>query len=132
MTQLTQVVDYYAEVRQRFDFNATQLSVTESTGGAVVHSFYFDQIVSGPNGCGIRQATEPAVWLYICQSGGPDKPLTVLMYSKFAGEGNYFSIGDDLQWHRSAGGGINTPSSYLWDDVKGFRKGTTGQWGADY
>jgi len=132
MTQLTQVVDYYAEVRQRFDFNATQLSVTESTGGAVVHSFYFDQIVSGPNGCGIRQATEPAVWLFICQSGGPDNPLTVLMYANLAGEVTYFSIGYDLQWHRSADGTITTDSSYSWNDANGSRNGTPVQWGSTY
>ncbi len=133
VTQLTQVVDYYAEVRQHFDFDATQLSVTESTAGAVVHSFYFDQIVSGPNGCGSRQAgTEPSVWLFICQSGGPDGPLTTLMYANLTGEVTYFSIGYDLQWHRSADGTVTTDSSYSWNDAGGSRSGTPAQWGSTY
>ena len=131
-TQLTQVVDYYAEVRQRFDFNTTELSVTESTGGTVVHSFFFDQIVSGPNGCGVRQATEPAVWLFICQSGLPDNPLTVLFYANLSGEVTYFSIGYDLQWHRSADGTVTTDSSYSWNDAGGSRNGTPVRWGSTY
>jgi hypothetical protein len=106
--------------------------VSESTGGAVVHSFYFDQIVSGPNGCGIRQATEPSVWLFICQSGLADNPLTVLFYANLSGEVTYFSIGYDLQWHRSEDGTVTTDSSYSWNVADGSRSGTPARWGSTY
>jgi hypothetical protein len=133
VTQWTQVVDYYAEVRQAFDLNATQLSVTESTAGAVVRSFHLDDIASEPNGCVSRYpGTEPTVSLYICQRLTLSGPLTTLRYFSTAGEVTYFSFEYDHEWHRAADGTVTTDSSYSWNDAGGSRTGTPVRWGSTY
>lgn len=129
VTQWEQAVDYYAEVRHWFDLSATQVSVTESTDGTVVRSFYLDEITSEPNGCVWRYAgTDPAVRLYICQH----TLLTELFYVRLAGEVTYFSIGYDLQWHRAADGTTTTDSSYSWNDSGTTRTGAPMRWGSTY
>jgi len=133
VTQWTQVVDYYAEVRQPFDLSITQLSVTEATAGAVVRSFHLDEIASDPNGCVSKYpGTEPTVSLYICQRLTLNGPLTTVRYFSTAGEVTYFSIEYDLQWHRAADGTITTDSSYSWNDAGGSRTGTPVRWGSTY
>jgi len=133
VTQLNQAVDYYAEVSRLFDLSLTQLSVTESTAGAVVHSFHLDEIASEPNGCIFRYAgTEPTVWLYICQRLTLNGPLTTLRYTRLAGEVTYFSIGYDLQWHRAADGTTTTDSSYSWNGSDSSRTGAPARWGSTY
>ena len=129
VTQWEQAVDYYAEVRHWFDLSATQVSVTESTNGTVVRSFYLDEITSEPNGCVWRYAgTDPAVRLYICQH----TLLTELFYVRLAGEVTYFSIGYDLQWHRAADGTTTTDSSYSWNGSDTTRTGAPMRWGSTY
>ena len=131
--QLVQVVDYYAEVRHRFDLSTTQLSVTESTGGAVVRSFHLEQIASEPSGCIARYpGTETTVWLYICQLNRLDGPFTTLTYTRTAGEVTYFSVGYDLQWHRTEDGTTTTDASYSWNDADVSRTGTPMRWGSTY
>ncbi len=133
VTQWTQVIDYYAELRHQFDFTVTQLSVTESNAGLVVRSVHLDEIVSGPNGCASRQAgTEPTVSVYICQSLRTDGPLTTLIYVSMAGEVTYFSNGYDLQWHRTEDGTVTTDSSYSWNYTDSSRTGTPIRWGSTY
>jgi hypothetical protein len=133
VTQWTQVVDYYAEVRQAFDLNVTRLSVTESTAGAVVRSFHLDQIASEPNSCVERYpGTEPTVSVHICQRLAPDGALTTLRYFNRVGEVTYFSMEYDRQWHSSADGTITTDSSYSWNYADGSRTGTPVQWGSTF
>ena len=129
VTQLEQAVDYYAEVRHWFDLSATRVSVTESTDGTVVRSFYLDEITSEPNGCVWRYAgTDPAVRLYICQH----TLSTELFYVRLAGEVTYFSLGYDLQWHRAADGTTTTDSSYSWNGSDTTRTGAPMRWGSTY
>lgn len=134
VTQWDQAIAYYAEVRQRFDPSVTQLSVTESTAGAVVRSLHLDEIApTQPNGCVSRYAgTEPTVWLYTCQHLSADGPLTTLIYNSLVGEVTYFSIGYDLQWHRASDGTTTTDSSYSWNDAGSSHTGTPIRWGSSY
>ena len=129
VTQLEQAIDYYAEVRHWFDLGATQVSVTESTDGTVVRSFYLDEITSELGGCVWRYAgTDPAVRLYICQH----TLSTELFYVHLAGEVTYFSVGYDVQWHRAADGTTTTDSSYSWNGSETTRTGTPMRWGSTY
>jgi len=133
VTETNQFIEYYAEVRHLFDLSATRLSVTESTGGAVVRSFALDQISSEPDGCLARYpGTEPTVWVYICQRVRLSGPLTTLSYVSTAGEVTYFSTGYDLQWHRTADGTVTTDASYSWNDAGGSHTVTPVRWGSTY
>lgn len=133
VTQWNQFIQYYAEVRRLFDLSVTRLSVTESTGGAVVRSFALDEITSEPDGCVSRYAgTAPTVWLYICQRVRLDGPVTMLTYTSMAGEVTYFSNGYDIQWHTTADGTQTTDSSYSWNDADSSHTVTPTRWGSTY
>jgi len=133
VTEWNQYIEYYAEVRQRFDLSVTRLSVMEWTGGAVVRSFALDEIASEPNGCVARYAgTGPTVWLYICQRLGLNGPLTTLSYVSTAGEVTYFSNGYDVQWHGAADGTQTIDSSYSWNYAESFHTVAPLRWGSTY
>ena len=131
---------YYANLDSAIPFPIAQISLAQSTNGAVVDSAVFEQFqpttyFSGSgwwSACGqVVGDSHRYTYLNVCSFESSSLRYTYLTYTRYAGEVTYFSTNYTRNWVRYADGST-AENVYSFNTSWQGQTGTLVPWGTDY